>query len=64
MTAEEKSRPWVSEKAKQDAAAFNMQQHMQQKRVAFSQELDRLLKIADRFYKLTINPTTNNRNVF
>lgn len=63
MTAEEKRRPWVSEQARQEAAAFNMQQHMQQKRVAFSQELDRLLKIADGFYKLTIYPTTNNTNI-
>lgn len=63
MTAEEKRRPWVSEQARQEAAAFNMQQHLQQKRVAFSQELDRLLKIADRFCKLAVNPATNNTNI-
>jgi hypothetical protein len=53
MTPQEKANgPWVSEQAKQEAAAFNMQEHLAQRRAAFSQEVERLYKVADIYYQL------------
>lgn len=43
---------WLSDEAKQEAQSFNMKEHNQKKRVAFSQELDSLVKYANQFYKL------------
>lgn len=59
MTAEEKRKPWVSEEARQEAANFNMQEHLAQKRLAFSQTVDSLLKYAIRYSKLAILPRSN-----
>lgn len=51
LSSEEKQKgPWLSEKAKQEASAFNMQSHVQQKRVASS--ADTLMKVAHQFCKL------------
>lgn len=44
---------WISDKAKQDAQAFNMQEHVAKQRVAFSRDVDQLLKAAEQFYKLS-----------
>lgn len=54
VSAEEKAKgSWVSEEAKRDAANFNMQRHTQSKRLARSLEIDKLLKCAHQYYKLT-----------
>ena len=56
VSVEEKNKGlWVSDKAKQEAAAFNMQSHVQQNRQsrrAFSSDVDRLMKVAYQFCKL------------
>jgi hypothetical protein len=49
---EKKQGPWLSEQAKQEAAAFNMKDHVNNRRVAFSSEVERLVKCANQFYKL------------
>ena len=57
---EEKARGvWVSDRARQEAANFNMQQHNQSKRLAFSRDVDRLLKCAHQFYKLVSGQSKN-----
>lgn len=43
---------WLSEKAKQDAQAFSMQQHKAKQRVAFSKDVDTILKVAFEYSKL------------
>ena len=54
VSAEEKRRgPWFSEQAKQDAAAFNMKEHNNKRKIAFRIKVNNLLKCADQFYKLT-----------
>lgn len=55
ITAEEQRQgPWLSDRAKQDAAAFNMQDHVrQQRRMAFSKDVGALLKCASQYYNLT-----------
>lgn len=53
MTPQEKaSGPWVSEQAKQQAAAFNMQDHLAVRRATFSQEVDHLYKITSAYDQL------------
>lgn len=52
---EKKNGPWLSEKAKQDAMAFNMSKHVQEKdnrRMAHQSDLDSLVKVASEFHKL------------
>lgn len=44
---------WVSEKAKQDAEAFNMKDHNAKRRVAFSKNVDKLMKIAFDYANIT-----------
>lgn len=51
-TDEKKKGPWLSEEAKQEASAFNMKSHVQQKRMAFSSNVDGLMKVAHQFSKL------------
>lgn len=59
--AEKKQGPWLSEQAKQEAMAFSMDQHLAegrrrnkgQSRVAFSRDVNKLLKIASSFEQLT-----------
>lgn len=54
QSAEEKKRgPWLNEQAKQDAEAFNMRRHVQQKRLAFTATVDDLVAQANQYYKLT-----------
>jgi peptidoglycan LD-endopeptidase LytH len=54
LSAEEQHQgPWLSEQAKQEAQAFNMKDHVAERRVAFSRECDKLLKVAYKFSKLT-----------
>lgn len=54
LSPQEKEKgPWLSEDAKQEAEAFNMKSHVQQKRMAFSTSADSLMKIAHQFSKLT-----------
>ena len=43
---------WSNDKAKQDALAFNMKGHLASRRVAFSQDVDKLLKIASLYSKI------------
>lgn len=50
---------WVSDQAQREAANFNMAEHNQNKRLAFSQKADQLLKQADQFYKLVSGQSKN-----
>ena len=50
--AEKIQGPWLSEKSKQQAQAFNMKEHVSNGRIAFSREVDRLVKLADRYQRL------------
>jgi len=54
LTAQEKRQgPWLSPQAKQEAAAFNMREHVAKRRVAFSNNCDKLLKLANRYSEIT-----------
>lgn len=54
LSAEEKRRgPWLSEQAKREAEAFNMKDHVAQRRVAFSGEVNKLLVLSHQYYKIT-----------
>jgi len=44
---------WASDKAKQEAQAFNMKDHLSSRRVAFSRDIDALMKVSFEYYKLT-----------
>lgn len=53
LSPEEKKRGmWLSEEAKQQAEAFNMRDHIATQRVAFSADVDKLLKIAHQFSRI------------
>lgn len=49
--------------AKEEAASWSMKDHKQQSRVAFSQDVETLCKIAKEFYKLSIDPRIYDRNI-
>lgn len=51
--AEKSNGPWLSDRAKQEAEAFNMQSHVAERRVAFSDEVDKLLVLSHVYYKIT-----------
>lgn len=52
LSPEEKRQgPWLSERAKQEAAAFNMKQHVSSRR-AFSSDVDQILKIAFEYARI------------
>jgi murein DD-endopeptidase MepM/ murein hydrolase activator NlpD len=53
LSAQEQAVPWVSEQAKQDAQAFNMQEHVSSRRAAFSSQVVKLGRLADRYERLT-----------
>ena len=54
LSAEEKRQgPWLSEQAKQEAEAFNMKDHVNKRRVAFSNGVDKLLKLAYEYARVT-----------
>lgn len=44
---------WLSDQAKQEAQAFNMKQHVADRRVAFSKDVDKLVKIAFKFAEIS-----------
>ena len=44
---------WVSDEAKQEAAAFNMKDHVSQRRLAFSRKVDSIMRIAFEFAKIS-----------
>jgi len=48
-----KERFWLNEEAKQEASAFNMKQHIANNRVAFSKDVQKLVKYAEAYYELT-----------
>lgn len=50
--AEQAKGTWVSEQAKEQAQAFNMKDHLAERRVAFSHEVDKLVKLAARYQRL------------
>lgn len=50
---EQKEGQWISNKAKEEAQAFRMQEHTNQRRVAFSNNVNQLVKIANQFYLLS-----------
>lgn len=54
-TEEKQKGKWVSEEAKQQASAFNMQQHVSKRRIAFSRDVSSLVKVAEQFYKLSVS---------
>jgi murein DD-endopeptidase MepM/ murein hydrolase activator NlpD len=43
---------WLNDEAKQEAQAFNMKQHVEERRVAFSREVEKLLKLASKYYEI------------
>lgn len=49
-----KEKWWISDEAKQEAKAFNMQNHLQDRRVAFSSNINTLLKVSNTYFKLLI----------
>lgn len=53
LSPQEKANEWTSEIAKRDAKYFNMRDHLAQRRVAFSREVNKLSKIAEAFYQLS-----------
>lgn len=54
LTKEEKANgPWLSDKAKQDAMAFNMKKHLDDKNKRIAYTADVIVKIAEYFEKLT-----------
>jgi murein DD-endopeptidase MepM/ murein hydrolase activator NlpD len=48
-----KEKWWLSDDAKQDATSFSMKQHVSDNRVAFSKDVQKLVKIAEAYYKLS-----------
>jgi murein DD-endopeptidase MepM/ murein hydrolase activator NlpD len=48
-----KEKFWLSYQAKQEASAFNMKSHLANRRVAFSDNVQKLVKIAEVYYKLS-----------
>lgn len=44
---------WLNDQAKQEAQSFSMKEHNQNKRVAFSRDVERLMVLANQFYKLS-----------
>lgn len=56
---EQRQGPWLSEEAKQEAQAFNMKDHVQERRVAFSQDVEKLVVLAHAFQKLSVGPRTD-----
>lgn len=50
---EQRQGPWLSPEAKEQAQAFNMREHLEQRRVAFSRDVDKLVVLAHKFEKLT-----------
>ena len=54
LSPEEQRRgPWLSPEAKEQAQAFNMKEHLEQRRVAFSQDVEKLVVLAHQYEKLT-----------
>lgn len=54
LSADEKRQgPWLSDQAKQQAEAFNMKSHVSDRRVAFSDEVDKLLVLSHLYYSIT-----------
>jgi murein DD-endopeptidase MepM/ murein hydrolase activator NlpD len=52
LSAEEKQRGiWLSPQAKQEAEAFNMKDHIANRKTAFSKEVDKLMKLAYEYCK-------------
>jgi murein DD-endopeptidase MepM/ murein hydrolase activator NlpD len=51
LSPQERANPWVSEQAKQEAQAFNMREHTSERRVAFTRDVDKLVKLADQYYR-------------
>lgn len=56
---EQRQGPWLSPEAKQQAEAFNMKDHLEQRRVAFSRDVEKLVVLAHKYQKLTVNPSSN-----
>jgi murein DD-endopeptidase MepM/ murein hydrolase activator NlpD len=50
---EKKQGAWLSEQAKSEAEAFSMKDYLATRRVAFSRDVDKLLKVAHQYSKLT-----------
>lgn len=48
-----KEKYWLSDQAKQEASAFNMKSHLANRRVAFSENVQKLVKIAEVYRKLS-----------
>lgn len=44
---------WLSDTAKQEAKVFNMKSHLANRRVAFSKNVQRIIKIAEVYYNLS-----------
>lgn len=60
LSAEEQRQGmWLSPEAKQQAEAFNMREHLEQRRVAFSRDVERLLVLAHKYQKLAVGPSTD-----
>lgn len=48
-----KEKFWLSDRAKQEASAFNMKSHLANRKVAFSENVQKLVKIAEVYCKLS-----------
>ncbi len=44
---------WLSDEAREEAQAFNMKEHVAERRVAFSRDVDKLVKLASRYHFLS-----------
>lgn len=52
---EKKQGPWLSEEARQNALAFDVKKHVANKRIAFSKDVDKLVKLSINFDKFSKN---------
>lgn len=55
-----KEATWISDEAKQNAQSFNMKEHLNNRRIAFSKDVNKLIKIADLYSRLAV---TNNGSI-
>jgi murein DD-endopeptidase MepM/ murein hydrolase activator NlpD len=64
LTDQEKRQgPWLSPEAKQQAEAFSMKEHLEERRVAFSRDVEKLVVLSHNFQKLSVRPGRDNGNV-
>jgi murein DD-endopeptidase MepM/ murein hydrolase activator NlpD len=55
LSAQELANSWTSEQAKQEAALFNMRDHLAARRAAFTSQVVKLSHLADEYYKAAVH---------